>query len=77
MGVVDGIPVNSDNVAVFLKTLLESLEILFNHRMQQQQWKAYTKRDVKQTKKESLNFILTSIFEDCDSGNDSNDVDFD
>ena len=47
----DEIPINSDNVAVFLKTLLASVETLFSRRMHQQQLKAYTKREIKQTEK--------------------------
>ena len=39
--------------------------------------KAVTAFHIKQTEAESLNFNLTSIFEDSDSGSDNSDVDFD
>ena len=48
-----------------------------NRRMHQPQRKAYKKRDIKQAETESLNFNLTSIFEDSYSGSDNGDVDFD
>ena len=44
--------------------------------MQQQQWKAYKKREMKQTENKSLNFILALIFKDSDSGSDNSNVDF-
>ena len=48
-----------------------------NRRMHQPQRKAYKKREIKQAETESLNFNLTSIFEDSDSGSDNSDLDFD
>lgn len=48
-----------------------------NHRMHQQQPKAYKKREMKQMETESVNFNLTLIFEGFDSGSHNSNVGFD